>query len=83
MATTTTKLGSSGLGGVAAKFAQQTKCAINSSNKVSNSVFPPSAAKGLPSQRYKKLLLVCKESRLTRWEKKGILMNPFVEKNYK
>lgn len=40
-------------------------------------------AKGLPAQRYKKLLLVGKESRLTRWQKKGILMSPYVEKHYK
>ena len=45
--------------------------------------FHSAPAKGQPAMRYKKLLLVCKESRQTRWEKKGILMSPFVEKHYK
>ena len=45
--------------------------------------FRSAPAKGLPAMRYKKLLLVCKESRQTRWEKKGIMMSPFVEKHYK
>ena len=48
-------------------------------NSLKNNVF----AKGLPAQKYRKLLLVCKESRLTRWQKKGILMSPYVEKHYK
>ena len=71
---TTTNLG---LGGVAASVARQTKSALSRGNKFA----PPT--KGLPAQRFKKLLLVCKQSRLTRWEQKGILMSPFVEKNYK
>ena len=45
--------------------------------------FHSAPAKGLPAMRFKKLLLVCKESRLTRWEKKGVMMSPFVEKNFK
>jgi hypothetical protein len=40
-------------------------------------------AKGLAGQKYKKLLLVCKESKLTRFQKKGVLMTPYVEKHYK
>ena len=57
-----------GLGGLAKNFVR---------------AFHSAPAKGLPALRYKKMLLVCKESRLTRWEKKGILMSPFVKKHYK
>ena len=40
-------------------------------------------AKGASALRYKKLLLVCKDSKLTRFRKKGIDMSPYVEKHYK
>lgn len=34
-------------------------------------------------QSIQRLLIVCKTSRLQRFEKLGILMNPFIEKAYK
>ena len=36
-------------------------------------------AKGLSAQRYKKLLLVCKQTRLERFQKKGIDMSPYIK----
>ena len=41
------------------------------------------AAKGLPASKYNKLLVVCKQSRWTRYQKTGILMSDFVKQNYK
>ena len=42
---------------------------------------PPS---GVPANnKYKNVLLLCKTSRLTRYEKKGLVMKPYIEKVYK
>jgi len=40
-------------------------------------------SKGVSALRYKKLLLVCKESKLTRFQNKGIAMSEYIKKNYK
>ena len=40
-------------------------------------------AKGQAGLRYKKLLIVCKESKLTRFNKTGKKMSAYMEQNYK
>ena len=49
-------------------------------HEVSRSV--SAAQKGIAAQRYKKLLLVCKESRLDRFNKKGLLARQGLEQKY-
>ena len=51
------------------------------SNAQQNKSRPPS---GIPANnKYKNVLLLCKTSRLTRYEKKGLNMTPYIEKVYK
>jgi len=47
------------------------------------SVFQSAMQKGIAAQFFKKLLVVHKISRLTRFQRQGVLMTPYVEKYYK
>ena len=55
----------------------------NALNGIKSSQSAQQFAKGVSALRYKKLLLVCKESKLTRFQNKGIIMSDYIEKNYK
>ena len=50
--------------------------AVNFAHKIGSAHFAP--VKGLNGMKYKKLLLVIKESKLTRFQAKGIAMSPYV-----